>query len=418
MLKTSSPRLAFLEGLRGIAALIVLIHHLLLAFWPTVYFGTHETAHHQLDIWTYNYSALTGFLHSGTFSVALFFVLSGYVLTFRYSSEGNTKLIQSLAIKRYFRLAIPALGSILIAYFLMKLGLMYNQEAVSITQSVWLGWYYHFSPNFFNALYEGFVGVLLEGHSSYNSSLWTLPIEFFASFFVMSVAVMFNDTLVFLRYCFISLISCFIIYRFGETGIWYGLFLMGYALGISTQKTTITKRLAAPLILVIIYCAGANNSAPYQWLNMLNFNLNTHPMSKNIILYSLGSVLLVYLLLRNVFLQKLFSSRFCCYLGKLSFSLYVIHVPIICSLGCYSLLKLSQYMRYNYAALISFILSFGAVFVISHLYQKTIDNKAIDFSAVFYRFCLKNPKPNIKMLPVHDNSLNKWRIPSLKLKQL
>lgn len=159
MLKKNSPRLAFLEGLRGVAALIVLIHHLFLAFWPTTYFGTHETAHHKLDIWLYKYSALVGFLHTGTFSVALFFVLSGYVLTFRYSSAKDTELIESLAIKRYFRLAIPALGSILIAYFLMKLGLMYNQEAVSLTQSVWLGWFYNFSPTFFGALYEGFVGA-------------------------------------------------------------------------------------------------------------------------------------------------------------------------------------------------------------------------------------------------------------------
>ena len=105
------------ESIRGLACLAVVFSHLSLSFFPFL--------HHfnPAEVSTSTWQSLIhhspfAFWYSGTAAVFLFFVLSGFVLSYailRKPAQAEFK-IKSMLIKRYPRLAIPAVISCLVVW--------------------------------------------------------------------------------------------------------------------------------------------------------------------------------------------------------------------------------------------------------------------------------------------------------------
>lgn len=94
-----NAKLLYLEGLRGIAALVVAVHHYKQGSFRNVGFWWAEESFHRY---------LWHILWDGTFSVTVFYVLSGRVLTAAfYARKGPIQALSSAVIRRPFRLAIP-----------------------------------------------------------------------------------------------------------------------------------------------------------------------------------------------------------------------------------------------------------------------------------------------------------------------
>ena len=93
-------KLKFLDGVRGLAALIVVIHHYILAFFPAMFFGNSKINHFAGEH-EYSTSPLQLF-YNGSFAVCIFFVLSGFVLSIKYLQTQDNKLLGEYALKRYF----------------------------------------------------------------------------------------------------------------------------------------------------------------------------------------------------------------------------------------------------------------------------------------------------------------------------
>jgi peptidoglycan/LPS O-acetylase OafA/YrhL len=74
--ETSEKKLFYLDGIRGLAACIVVISHYIQVFYPAALNGRPQQAHSKWDIW-YGHSPINLF-YNGQFAVCLFFVLSGY----------------------------------------------------------------------------------------------------------------------------------------------------------------------------------------------------------------------------------------------------------------------------------------------------------------------------------------------------
>ena len=94
-----------LEALRGIAALIVVIGHYLNAFYPYTVFGSSGdyVAHGMWE--KLLLTTPLGFFKAGDFAVCVFFVLSGYVLSYKYLGEKDVRPpIIAAILKRPFRL--------------------------------------------------------------------------------------------------------------------------------------------------------------------------------------------------------------------------------------------------------------------------------------------------------------------------
>ena len=184
---------SYLDGLRGVAALIVLQSHFLTNwFYPlrSGYLNT-ESDTHLLQL------PILRLLYAGRASVAVFFVVSGFVLSYkplllaRSSNQGAVlQTLSSSVFRRGFRLWIPIVFgtfiSALLAYNDLYTPVPNRGELIppvfpTLREQLWHWWgdlCIFWFP--WKATVDGndTVGFAYNGH------LWTIPIEFYGSIVV------------------------------------------------------------------------------------------------------------------------------------------------------------------------------------------------------------------------------------------
>lgn len=120
--KSTHPT-AWLDGMRGVAALLVYIYHLS--------YSTHDVD----TAWTFEGKQgflrlpLIRFFYNGHYMVAIFFVLSGYALSYKsvkqIRKQETQPLLEGLAssvFRRWMRLFLPCFVSTLMIVLLLRLG--------------------------------------------------------------------------------------------------------------------------------------------------------------------------------------------------------------------------------------------------------------------------------------------------------
>ena len=109
------PRIQYIESIRGIAAFVVVFAHIVTALdsppetgVPASLAGANPVVRTlgKIAFWP---------LGTGRLPVAIFFVLSGMALSQGFLRGGGLGYLQSAAIRRYFRLMVPSLISVLFA---------------------------------------------------------------------------------------------------------------------------------------------------------------------------------------------------------------------------------------------------------------------------------------------------------------
>lgn len=190
----SRPKFAELEGLRGAAAFVVLLSHLRLTFFIE---ESNALRTHLGDVPGRVFEALL----DGNFAVWLFWTMSAFVLSLRFHEtpdpEKSKKILISAATRRYPRLAIPVLASVVLAWALLRCGLMTNTllaEEFGSKYHGWLGSFYLFEANFITALKTATWQSFFSYHSSstYNAVLWTMEIELIGSLFLFAFLALFG----------------------------------------------------------------------------------------------------------------------------------------------------------------------------------------------------------------------------------
>lgn len=331
--RSKTEKLLCLESIRGIAALIVVIHHLLYAFWPQV---KHSDQAIQGTSWLYWFGATPLFaLHNGFFSVRLFFVLSGFVLSFSYFNSGDTRVVSSAAFRRYFRLMPLAFASIMIAWLLLHFRLIFNQQALTalgFSKTEWLGSEFLNADriSFLGAVKNGMFDVFFRKECTLNRVLWTMPLELMGSYFVFSFLALFGGAV---RRWLLYVVLFIVL---DQTENYYFIdFLAGIVL-CDLYKNYFAQK-SIPLIAGIsAVCFGLMiGGTPSFW-----FHNNHIPMLFGKLWATLGASAIIVGGMACIKLRNILECKFFAFLGKVSFSVYVIHVPIICSIGCYTCLTL------------------------------------------------------------------------------
>lgn len=170
-------RVGALDGLRGWAALGVLIYHLT---WEL--FGIRFPVYRS-----YFSVVLSG---GGALAVCTFFATSGYLLTIHRWHVSDEKRLLVQMFKRYVRLTIPIMGSVLIFYAVLALHLSFSNAASAILdRDNWLGQFGRVKPNLFHAITYGFYRVyIVARQQNYGPFLWTMAIQLWGSFAVLPIA--------------------------------------------------------------------------------------------------------------------------------------------------------------------------------------------------------------------------------------
>jgi peptidoglycan/LPS O-acetylase OafA/YrhL len=72
-------------------------------------------------------------------------------------------------------------------------------------------------------------------------------------------------------------------------------------------------------------------------------------------------------------------------LGKLSFSIYLVHFPLLLTLACWVFLALHLHLQYGIAAFSASMIGIAVTFPVAVLFQRMIDGPAINLSRTISR---------------------------------
>lgn len=366
------------ESLRGLACLAVVFSHFFGTFFPQLhnFYGSNLPKFEFIEL---IYNSPFAFFYSGTGAVFVFFVLSGYVLTLSFlkSKDSKRKLKESL-IKRYPRLAIPAIFSCL----LMWVVLHFSVDLENVSE--WFRSVGAKTPNLLEAIYSGAIGSFIFGEAKYNPVLWTMQIELLGSLIVYLICFFQKNNIIKYALVVISILASMSLSFMAFLGILS--FILGHFLYFFSRR--IPEFICIFLFVVGLYFCGAHNeSASYtvfskilgeRTYNILNF---------------FGGGLIVFASIKSNIIDNFFNKNILLSLGKLSFSIYLVHIPIMYILGVPIFnIFLNEGFNFVASALISIFISLLFTIALSVFYSRYIDDFAIRFSNSLSKLILKKNK--------------------------
>jgi peptidoglycan/LPS O-acetylase OafA/YrhL len=172
------------------------------------------------------------------------------------------------------------------------------------------------------AIWQGLFGVFWTGSSLFNNPLWTMKTELLGSIFLYVIYAFtrgrFTIALV--------LAGCVAAYMLGQKQF------SAFGLGALLREAWTARRLFAPLALPA-FIVGLILGAPLQRA-YFRFHLQDVPFFNELgiilgVVSITAAALLVYGVLASPLLQRVFSTPIPLWLGRVSFMLYLVHVPLI-----------------------------------------------------------------------------------------
>ncbi|KAI1102549.1 acyltransferase family-domain-containing protein [Jackrogersella minutella] len=347
---------AYLDGLRGFAALLVYWHHHQL--WA-------HASTHQNEIFEdafgydnkYHLAAFHGirtFFSGGHYAVSTFFVISGYVLSAKPLSLIQDKEfvkigdnVASALFRRWLRLYLPL---IIVTFLYMTSWHVFGLWAVNAQRKgSWReelrSWYFEFKN--FSFLYN--LGG--EPWLSYQYHAWSIQIEFKGSVVTYSCLLAFSRLTGNARlWCQVAMIFYFM---YVADGWFAAMFMSGMLLcdlDLLAKKNKLPRifRKLQPaksfifhhFLIFSIYLGGVPSVSPDTtrlrnsrgWYYLSYFKPQAVFDYKWFYLFW-AATLLVASIPRIPWLKRFFETRFCQYLGRISFALYLVHGPILWTLG-------------------------------------------------------------------------------------
>ena len=372
---------AFLDGLRGIAAFAVVLSHLIFWFYPEGHIGTRAPSPSATALRLFD--SPFSFFCKGGYAVAVFFVLSGFVLTRACLRKNNNIYTAQAALKRYVRLGGPVFATVLICAVMRALGLFPANEMGIKT---FLSGAYGTPPDWIEALRAATYGAMLYGDRSYDYVLWTISIEFYGSLLVFACFALFGFNQKLLRGVTAALAVLFAIQMGNAT--YYFLFFAGSFFATMDwhhPRHNIVRTLLAPAALLLgLYLGGyAPGSTSYSIIGHTANDLQKQEiltLNWPILFYGVGAVLLIYAVLATRWTHKFLASPPLRWLGGISFSLYLLHSLILTA----SAPLVIKYMGFNLGAfLVALVVTSTLTFIASHGFWKMVD---IPFTRLADRF--------------------------------
>ncbi|PKM14084.1 MAG: acyltransferase [Gammaproteobacteria bacterium HGW-Gammaproteobacteria-5] len=380
-------KLTRLDGLRGLASLIVVFSHLFLWFAPSAHYG--KTSELNLGIYLFNGPA--SFFYRGGFAVYLFFILSGFVLTYSLQRNAHSLLtIRRASLKRYIRLGVPVAASIFICYLFMLLNVFQTPDIKPLTG---LAKQYTFNESFLSATKDALFGALLLGDSRYNYVLWTISLELFGSLAIFSAIALFgHDKRTYQIACVIAI--CMLLTSTQRTYVCIGLFFIGSFMAtikLPSEPGARIKTAAILLILFGLYLAGYYvKSASYLYIDAFTSAVSTnfkHKTPWHILIPSLGATLIIAGVLLAGRMLDILDTRPLRWLGRISFSVYLLH-SIVLAISAQIALSLMgvSYVSFAITTVATLIITLTA----SHFFHAKVDAPAISMSSKFADWVLSN----------------------------
>lgn len=326
---------SYLNGLRGVAALVVVLQHTSELYYPEVHFCK------PLDGGHYYQLPYLRLVVLGSFSVALFFVISGFALSYgslKKIHAGNPDAailaMPSNIFRRPIRLFLPILPVYIVSMIAVQAQFMYSFGAstpIPAHPTMWV---------------EAVLGInnwLVLDTAPYKATpyfvqLWTLHDEHMGSLLVFLCCLAFARTRTLVR---MSLVSACAAWQFHVEHWANFLFLAGmliadlrHALDARPDLTKTYGRARAVYCFCILVMALFFGSWPYMgdpnqcvgFRHFANWGATASPaMPQPRLMYTLAASATVFALEGLPMGRALFNTAPILYLGEISFSFYLLH---------------------------------------------------------------------------------------------
>lgn len=326
----SSPRFRSLDGLRGIAALVVVLYHVFEIARPYLIMRSGPAPLDGLTPYSWWMTTPASILVAGPQAVYVFFVLSGLVLTLPVIRNPRFDWI-SYYPRRIARLYLPALASLAFAVLLVALiPRVGNQEPPG-------SWILRF------ALTLNPAGIAREATLTtispmYNGPLWSLYLE--VAFSVLLPAFVAFAVLT-RRWWWASVLVALASVCYGSEVDDVGfrllpLFFLGSMMAVKLEQlveiaSRINQRRFREVVWAALLLLGLALLIPSVFIpSLLTIE---HGWTYINLGWLVGATLLVFVAFGSPAASTVLESRVFAWLGKISFSLYLVHVPILLGLA-------------------------------------------------------------------------------------
>lgn len=384
-------RITFLDGLKGFACLGVFTHHFFLSFFPASYFGTEAAVmtasgfDASLSVEPYS------FFVNGNFWVCLFLVVSAFLVsnkifqlrtsyeTFQGGASDSVShekdrqgsqmpvfdTLSATLLKRYLRLMIPAALIGIFSYFLTDL--------LTLTGLNYLGKINTLSfPSF---LYHAVVHMWIFVDSSVQGPFWMLHYLLFGSYLAILIALATP-----LKNRWTPLIHLFLTAALGILNHYY----VGIVLGVMICylyhcRTSLQNRILRGATGILLLLAGLFLGAypsyvkPDNIYRIFNAYAFRDPDAYELI-HSIGAACLLasFFLLKE--LADFFSTKPFLFLGKISFSIYLVHSMLLEHLGYFIMHKMNDFIgNYSIAGILTYLILFSLLLPLSLTCYYTVE---------------------------------------------
>ncbi len=327
---SSRGRLVALDGLRGIAALVVVFHHVYQIARP--FLEPEKNAWAVGTLWWLISSTPIKLLSAGSEAVLVFFVLSGLVVPLA-ASKGRGFSWSGFLTARFVRLCLPVWASLALAALSINL---IPRDLSNVTDGSWLA-----RANATATHFDTMLGQATLTRNSYtaNSVLWSLQWELVFSILLPVFLFMARALR---RYWLPAILTCFGLTVVGklvdvDALLYLPVFFMGTMILVNLDgiREWADRRRGrrGDRTLWWLTLVGSSLAIVVSWMARPVIPAGTLLSDALGSLTSLGAAGLVLTAIVFPPVIRGLSARAPQWLGRVSFSLYLVHLPILATLA-------------------------------------------------------------------------------------
>lgn len=366
----SSQRLAAIDGLKGIAGVLIVAVHYLYTFAPfgKIGWGTGVLPENSAAVYMkyYPYSALLDFS-----PLPIFYAVIAFIPALKFFQDGDDAFLRKQALLRYFRLAPLTVCCAVFSYAFFALGLSHHIDVYELLNNNWIkASAYTDATSFGGAVWNGLFEVFVDSNKSgYCNVLWCMPFILAGSYFTYAVLLIFGH----MKHRAVIYATLYGLCFFAPP---CAVFLAGITAAdvYAHQKTHDNPKTAA-------FCG---------FMFLLGVFVPTIWYTAAVPEYMITAFIMFFLLgacLQSDRARRLLSADFLTKTGKRSFCLVLTHFPIMTSFSCREFTALHNVgAPYGLNLALTFVCAVPCVLAASEIFYRFVEIPTSKATAKIYAY--------------------------------